>query len=282
MGTLEGKVAVVAGGATGIGRVTAGLLASEGAKVVVGDIKDAGAKATAEEIRATGAEAIGIQVDVSDEAAVAHLMQSAVDAWGRLDILHNNAAPLGLVDDEKPIHLEDVAVWDGVFAVIARGTFLGCKHAIPHMIASGGGAIVNTSSGASLTGAWTKPAYGASKAAVNSITKAVATRYGADGIRCNAIAPGFVLNPEVRELLPAEMRDRFCQDWLDITLVDRVGRPEDIARAVLFFVTDDADFITGQVLPIDGGLSAYGPWAKIQNDDGYVSLNVSPTSPRWS
>jgi NAD(P)-dependent dehydrogenase (short-subunit alcohol dehydrogenase family) len=269
LGKLDGKVAIVAGAATGIGRVTGAMLAAEGAHVAIADINADGAKNSTEEIRAAGGDAIDIVVDVSNESSVQDMVGQAVATWGRLDILHNNAAPLHLLARDTPIHLQDVDVWDQSFAVIARGTFLGCKYAIPHMIASGGGSIVNTSSGASLTGAWTNHAYGAAKGAVNTLTKCIATRYGKEGIRCNAVAPGYILNPEVERTMPTELQEKFSQGWLDQMLTRRVGKPEDIARTVLFLSTDDAEFITGQILPVDGGLLAWGPWSRFQTDAGY-------------
>jgi NAD(P)-dependent dehydrogenase (short-subunit alcohol dehydrogenase family) len=242
----------------------------------VADIGTDSANETAEAIRAAGGEAMDLAVDVSDDTAVRGMIDHTVSTWGRLDIVHNNAASTQMMSDDVPVHLQDVAVWDRTFAIIARGTFLGCKYAIPHLIASGGGSIVNTSSLAAQAGAWTNPAYGSAKGAVETLTKCVATRYGKDGVRCNAIAPGYVLTPEAERMTPPEIQERFTQAWLDIGLSRRVGRPEDIARAVLFLSTDDADYVTGQILSIDGGQLAWGVWSKLQSDEGYRGLAMEP------
>jgi NAD(P)-dependent dehydrogenase (short-subunit alcohol dehydrogenase family) len=258
VGQLDGKVAVIAGGATGIGATTARLLVSEGAAVAVGDLNEAAAAELVASL--PPGKGLGLRADVSVEADMAALMSATVERFGRLDILMNNAAPVHLAPLDHEVDRLDADVWDETFAVIARGTFLGCKHAIPHMIAGGGGSIINTSSASGLLGTWSGHAYGSAKAAVNLLTMSVATRYGKEGVRCNAIAPGLIMTTELK--MPLEQRAKMTEDFLTITLGQRVGIPEDIARMVLFLSADAAEYITGQVFSIDGGMMAQGPWSR--------------------
>ena len=259
--SLEGKIALVMGGGRGIGAATASMLAKEGACVAIGDIRAADARNLAERIVASGGKALGLEVDVSREADVAAAVDATVTKFGRIDILHNNAAPTDLLPLDGGIADMELEVWDATFAGITRGTFLACKHVIPIMQRHGGGAIVNTSSMAGQRGTWIFQAYGAAKAAVDNLTRSIATRYGKDGIRCNAIAPGLIVRPEAL----AELDEPFRQQWLDVILGQRIGVDDDIARAVLFFVQDAADYITGQILAVDGGVLAWGPWGRVRS-----------------
>lgn len=257
MTTLSGKVAIVTGAGSGIGRATAILLASEGAAVVVADLRESAAAEVVEEIASSGGQARGHVVDVSEEDAVKQMIQSAVESYGGLDILHNNAAAIGPESPGRDMDITriDVEVWDRTMAVNLRGVMLGCKHAIPRMLERGGGAIVNTSSGSAQRGDLAIPAYGVSKGGVDTLTLYVATQYGKQNIRCNAVAPGLILTHSV---------DRFGgQAYVDMLeehhLTPRVGRAEDIAQAVLFLVSDASGFITGQVLNVDGGILSHAP-----------------------
>jgi NAD(P)-dependent dehydrogenase (short-subunit alcohol dehydrogenase family) len=200
MGRVEGKVAIVTGGGSGIGAATSKLLASEGAAVCVADLIGERAAQVADEIVAAGGRAIGVAADVSVEADVIAMVAAAVDAFGGLDVLHNNAAltdPDLFAPDQRITEMP-VDTWDLTMAVNVRGPMLGCKHAIPRMIERGGGSIINMSSTSSRLGDHTRTAYGVSKAAVNTLTNYVATQYGLDGIRCNTIAPGPILTPALR------------------------------------------------------------------------------------
>jgi NAD(P)-dependent dehydrogenase (short-subunit alcohol dehydrogenase family) len=253
---LDSRVGIVTGAASGIGRATAIRLAAEGAAIVVADVNGEGAAFVAREIVDTGGAAIPFQVDVADEAQVEAMVAAAVDRYGRLDILHNNAAEAGHVTTggDLDILTIDVATWDRIMAVNVRGAMLGCRHAIPHMLGEGG-SIINTSSVAGLAGQSVHPAYGASKGALNTFTKYVATTYGRHGVRCNAIAPGVIATPSLQTNVPAELVDVYRSH----TLLPRLGRPDDIAALVVVLASDAGSFVTGQIIAVDGGLLAHVP-----------------------
>jgi NAD(P)-dependent dehydrogenase (short-subunit alcohol dehydrogenase family) len=271
MSQLPGKVAVVVGGANGVGRVTAELLASEGAKVAVFDIDDAGSAAVVENIRKAGTEATAVHCDVSQEVSVKAAVEAVVSGWGGIDVLYNSAAPMHLASRDLPVHLQDVEVWDETFAVITRGAFLTSKHVLPHMVGRGGGSIVYTVSTAAQIGQWSRHAYGASKAAVINLMLSVATRYGKQGVRSNAIAPGVIRSFEGS---PPEVAEKFdasgaAAEWLKLHLTPRLGVSMDVARTVLFLSADGGAFITGQVIGVDGGMLSWAPWSRLQTDEGY-------------
>ncbi len=257
MTTLDGKVAIVTGAASGIGRATALLLAREGAAVVVADLHEAGALRVAEEIVSAGGRAFGQAADVSDESAVKGMVDATVETYGGLDILHNNAAAVGKanVGRDQDITRMDVDVWDRTMAVNLRGVMLGCKHAIPHMLSRGGGSIINTSSGSAQRGDLNLPAYATSKGGVETLTLYVATQYGKQGIRCNAIAPGLILTHAVENFGGEEYVGMLEEHHL----TPRVGQPEDIANAVLFLASEASGFVTGQIINVDGGILSHTP-----------------------
>jgi cyclopentanol dehydrogenase len=257
MGRLDGKVALISGGARGQGATEAQLFAREGAKVVLGDLLDEAGKQVEETIRQQGGEATYVHLDVTSEADWVEAVGTAVNRYGTLDILVNNAGISGARARGEPVHLEDAteAAWDRVLAVNAKGVFLGTKHAIPAMRQAGGGSIINISSIAGLVGGFgpSSGAYGASKGAVRLLTKSTATQYAKDGIRCNSVHPGFIDTPMTERSLsiPATREDRIRR-----TPLGRIGTPEDIAYGVLYLASDESSFVTGSELVIDGGYTA--------------------------
>ncbi|MDW3215289.1 MAG: glucose 1-dehydrogenase [Ilumatobacteraceae bacterium] len=254
---LRGRVAVVTGAGSGIGLSTVRRLAEEGMSVVVGDIDRTSAEEVAEQLRADGFEASAIVADVADENQVASLVASTIERYGQIDVLHNNAGAVELdtIGRDGDIRRLDIDVWDRTMAVNLRGVMLCTKHASPHMVEAGRGSIINTSSGSGLTGHSTRSAYGASKAGVNMFTQYTATAFGRDGIRCNAIAPGLIMTPAAERNLTESDVDMFSRH----ALTRRLGTPEDIAAMVAFLASDEAGFITGQVISVDGGALAHSP-----------------------
>ena len=252
---LAGKVAIVTGSGSGIGRASAARLARAGAKVLVADLNLAGAEETVAGITRDGGEATAQEADVSDEASVAAMVAAAVERYGSLQLLHNNAADVMIIQRDADVISMDTEVWDRTMQVNLRGPMLGCKHALPHMLAAGGGAIVTTSSTSGQFGDLSRVAYGVSKAGIDSLTRYVATLYGKQGIRCNAVAPGVVKTPALTANVSAE----------DIALFERnhltpaMGEPHDIAEVVAFLLSDGAAYITGQVVNVDGGLVCHTP-----------------------
>jgi NAD(P)-dependent dehydrogenase (short-subunit alcohol dehydrogenase family) len=250
-GRFEDKVAIVTGGASGIGAATVRRLVADGAAVVIGDIDADGAAQVAAELVDHGGRVSVCRTDVSDESMVEALIGDALERYGRLDIMHNNAAAVGADVHGQDVQVTEgtVAVWDRTLAVDLRGVMLGCKYAIPAMLRTGGGVLVNMSSSAALGVGPAAVAYAAAKSGVISVTQHVAARYGRLGIRAVAIAPGLMLTPE----LETSMDERWRTALVRQQCTDRLGRPEDVANLVSFLASDEAAFITGVVVPIDGG-----------------------------
>ena len=249
---LAGKVALITGAGSGIGRVAAELFASEGAAVVVADVVADAAGDTVEPSPRPEAGPLAVTVDVADESQVTDMVAGAVDTFGALHVLFNNAGIFpgddGGVLDTPP------STWDRVMEVNLKGVWLGCRAAVPAMIDSGGGSIVNVASFVALMGAATaQVAYTASKGGVLAFTRELAVEYARSGIRANSLCPGPIDTPLLAELLADPVRR---QRRLVHVPMGRLGRPEEIARAALFLASDDSSFMTGSALVVDGGITA--------------------------
>jgi len=254
-GRLQGKVAIVTGAGGGIGGATVAALTRQGAVVLAVDVDGNRAEAVTRAAEAAGGTGSTFVADVSEERGVQDEVRTALERYGRLDVVHNNAALTDsdfLSRDTRVTEL-DIEVWDRTIAVNLGSQMLMCKHAIPAMVATGGGSIVNMSSGASLKGDRTRTAYGVSKAGVNALTMYVATAHGKEGIRANTIVPGLVITDAVRAHLSETMVEHLGR----ATLTPYVGEPSDVADLVVFLASDESRYITGQMIAIDGGMSAH-------------------------
>ena len=252
MGRLDGKVALITGGASGMGMVASRLFASEGAKVVLTDVSDEAGEQTADSIRADGGDALYVHADVSSEADAKGMVDRAVESFGGLTILYNNAGVM--LGDDGSVDTTDESVWDTTLAVNVKGVAHGCKYGIPAMIDSGGGSIVNVASFVAWMGAATsQTAYTASKGAVLAMTREIAVEYARKGVRCNALCPGPIDTPLLAELLsdPERRQRRFVHIPLG-----RLGQAEELAKAALFLASDDSSYMTGTSLIVDGGITA--------------------------
>ncbi|MCI0866936.1 MAG: glucose 1-dehydrogenase [Chloroflexi bacterium] len=246
---VDGKVAVVTGGAGGIGAATARLLAREGAAVVIGDLLEEQGRAVETQIAEVGGQALFVPMDVTSENDWRRAIQAAVAAYGKLDILVNNAG----ISGRNTVEETSVELWDRVMAVNAKGVFLGTKLAIPEMRKAGGGSIINVSSIWGLVGSDSSTAYHSAKGAVRIFTKAAAVQYAKEGIRVNSVHPGFVDSPMTigYHALPGVRETRVAA-----TPLGRMGTPEDIASGILYLASDESSFVTGSELVIDGGMTA--------------------------
>jgi NAD(P)-dependent dehydrogenase (short-subunit alcohol dehydrogenase family) len=247
---LTGKVAVVAGGATGIGAATAARLAAEGCLVVVGDVAVDAAQRTTENIVAAGGTATAVEFDLADPNTVVALLDTAATTYGGIDAVFAVGADMGALRADTDIVDIDLDVWDRVMSVNLRGYVATMKHAVPRLLARGGGAIVNMSSAAAFQGEPARPAYATAKAGIGALTRHVASRWGKEGIRCNAVAPGFTATEAIQS----------APQWPELQTAalkrirgPRVGAPDDIAALVAFLISQEGEWINGQVINIDGG-----------------------------
>lgn len=247
MHRLDDQVAIITGAASGIGQATAELFALEGAHVFVADLNDDRGESVVAQIVQGGGDAYFVHTDVASPDSVQELIGRALSQFGRVDILHNNAywAP-----NYRPLGDTTLEEWDRAIAVSLTGVFLGCKFALPSMLAQGKGNIINTASAAAISASPKFAAYMAAKGGVVQLTRSVAYDYGKDGIRCNCICPGLIETPALMPLLADPDRRSWLMSKL---LVDFTGKPLDIANAALFLATEESRYMTGQTLIIDGG-----------------------------
>jgi NAD(P)-dependent dehydrogenase (short-subunit alcohol dehydrogenase family) len=249
---LDEKVAVITGGAGGIGAATARLMSARGARVVVADIAfEAARKLTAEL-----PDALAVQLDLEHQSSIKAMIASVITHYGQLDILINNAALLGpdIAQADGNIENMDTDLWDRTYRINVRGTMIACREALPHLRATRGN-IVNTVSSLALQGHLIQAAYSSSKAAIIQMTRAIAASHGKEGIRCNAVAPGMTMTPALKEAFPPPLRHVVEGE----TLRDQLGDPEDIAEALAFLASPAARNITGHVLECDGGGASHVP-----------------------
>ena len=269
MGRVEGKVALVTGGASGIGLSTARLLAKENAKVVIGDFNVEGAEEAVQSITDKGGSASAVFLDAAKEESIKEAVEYTVKTYGKIDVLFNNVGLTNLRKDLDVVNI-DLDEWDRLMNVNTKSVLLGCRYAIPYMKEAGGGAIINTASMAAFSSDEIRTAYGASKAAVAHLTKYVATQYGKDNIRCNAVAPGLILTPAAERNMSSEVLDIFKK----FNALPYNGEPDDIGYTVLFLASDESKYITGQTIQVEGGhyianptISDFNEYMKnVQND----------------
>ncbi len=253
---LAGKVALVtgSGAARNLGYACVPVLAGAGAKVVLHGRREQELVHLTEGLKGQGLDVDCVLADVADEDQVRRMVGFAAERFGRLDILVNTAATTAHPEDLDVAHLS-VAAWDQSFAVNARGTMLACKYAIPLMLEAGGGSIINYSSGTASAGDMRYTAYACSKAAIHTLTYYIATQYGRQGIRCNTLAIGLVRTAVNEATIP----EPFATIYREHHAIGRMGRPEEISEFVRFLASDASAFITGQVIPVDGGFFAHQP-----------------------
>ena len=254
MGRLDKKVAVITGGASGIGAATVKRFCAEGAAVVIADLNEAGGRELAETISAGGGRASFHRVDVSAEADVRGAIEHAVSTYGRLDTIFNNAGLGGAIGPLEETSVED---WDRTQAVLLRGVFLGMKHAIPHMKAGGGGSIISTASVAGIRGGAGPHSYSAAKAGVINLTRSASIELGPHHIRVNCICPGGIHTPLIASRFPGGA-EALTPLMAMLQPVPRPGYPEDIAAMALFLASDESSFVTGAAMVVDGGFTAGG------------------------
>jgi len=252
MGRLDGKVALITGGASGMGMVASELFASEGAKVVLTDVADDAGEQVAEKIRTDGGEATYVHADVSSESDAKAMVAAAVSSYGGLSVLYNNAGVM--LADDGSVHSTDESIWDTTLGINVKGVAHGCKYGIPAMIESGGGSVINVASFVAWMGAATsQTAYTASKGAVLAMTREMAVEYARKGVRCNALCPGPIETQLLLALLSDEQKKQ--RRFVHIPM-GRLGHAEELAKAALFLASDDSSYMTGASLVVDGGITA--------------------------
>lgn len=257
MKKLDGSTAMVTGGGSGIGLAASKILARHGAHVMVTDVLLDAAQAAAETIRAEGGKADACQCDIGDEAQIRDAIQLVVEQCGKLDILHNNAALVSpdILATDTDVATIPVTTWDQVMAVTLRGTMLGCQYGVQAMLESGGGTIINTASMYGISAFNRMPAYSVAKAAIIMLTQHVATAYGRDNIRCNAVAPGLVKTPTADTVVPRALFNIHAE----AAALPYAPTPEDIAETVLYLASDASRCVSGEVIKVDCGTTSHLP-----------------------
>jgi len=249
---LEDKVTIITGGASGMGRVAAGLFASEGARLVLADVSEEAVESAAADVRAAGAQATAVVADVSKEDDARRMVDHAVATFGRVDVLYNNAGIMPAADHS--VVDTDVQTWDAVMAVNVRGVFLGCKYAIPRMVDQGSGSIINIASFVAILGCSVpQDAYTASKGAVLSLTRSLAVQFGPHGVRANAICPGPVETPLLMDWLVKDEEAKRIR--LARNPTGRFGKPEEIVWMAIYLASDESRWTNGASLVVDGGIT---------------------------
>jgi len=271
MSRLSGKVAIITGAASGMGRATAIRFAGEGAKIVIADLNKEGGEAAARDCRENGSDAVFQKTDVSGEADVKAAVERAVKEFGRLDIIYNNAGLGGAVGPLDQITVEN---WDKTLGILLRGVFLGMKHSIPAMRKVGGGSIISTASIAGIQGYAGIHAYSAAKAAVINLTRSAATELAKDKIRVNCICPGGINTPLIYGNIPGG-ENTTAQFLSKMQPMTREGRPDDIANMALFLASDESEWITGTAMVVDGGYTAAGNFFMGGGGSGMTGLAPS-------
>jgi NAD(P)-dependent dehydrogenase (short-subunit alcohol dehydrogenase family) len=249
---LTGKIAVVTGGASGIGRAISLAFAQEGAKIVVADINTDGGKETVGLMQALKSDSIFVETDVSETGPVKNLIDKTIKHFGKLDIIVNNAG----IEIFNRLADTDEQAWDRVIAINLRGVFLGTKYAVPKMLENGGGVIINMASVAGIMGAGGLSAYNAAKGGVVLLTKNTAMDYGSRNIRANCICPGFIRTPMVEAVMSLPGSGEVKGYLQSLIPPGRFGKPEEVAACAVFLASDDASYVNGHALVVDGGMSA--------------------------
>lgn len=256
MTRLKDQVSIITGAASGIGAGTARLFAEQGAQVIVADIDLERAEATAAELREAGGRASAQVCDIGSEEAIRALIAAVIAQHGRIDILVNNAAATQLAATEDgPLLRQSAAVWDSLMAINLRGPMLLCREVVPHMIEQGSGAIINICSNSMNLGDLANTAYACSKAGLATLTRYIAAQHGADGVRCNAISPGYI---PTRPIVDAR-REKLVQALRRQSLATRGGEPSDIGWMAVYLASEEARFVNGQVYSVDGGAQTHQP-----------------------